>query len=379
MSEIRLKNSKRSGNHLQIIGVLIPVLVLSAWGLITIFSAGTIQGPEKLVNKQGMWLFVALLGFIVAYRINLDFLKKLTLPIAITTFALLVAVFIPGIGKTVKGSTRWVEFASLTIQPSDFAKITLVLCLAAILQHFQRDIKSFLKGTLPPICIIGAVILPIVAEPDFGTTALCLGVGVAVMFMAGVNLTHLAAFGLAGASAVVAAVLHNPNRLMRLGSFLDRENQAQEGGYQLTQALYGFGRGQITGVGLGEGRQQYSYLPEAHTDFILVNIAEELGLVGTMGVLLLFFIIFITVISNIKKAKNLYEFTICFGAILMLIGQALFNMCVVMGLLPTKGISLPFISYGGSNLVVMFIFTGLILNCLKSWNAPQKIKATDYE
>lgn len=364
---------------LQIFGVLILVLFLSIWGLITIFNAGAIRNPESLVAKQGTWLIFAIFALAICSTINLDLLKKLSLPIGLITFVLLFAVFIPGIGKTVKGSTRWIEIGSLTLQPSDFAKIALVICIASCLQHFQRNIRTFLKGSLPVLLIIGFFVAPILAEPDYGTTMLCLAVGVCLLFLSGANLTHL--FGLAsiGIVGIVGLVLQNPNRLTRLMSFLNREEEAQGGGYQLTQALYGFGAGKIYGVGLGQGRQQYSFLPEAHTDFIFVNIAEELGLIGTMSVLVLFFVIFATVFFTLKKAKNLFEFSLCAGSILMLIGQALFNMCVVVGLLPTKGISLPFMSYGGSNLVVMFAFTGIILNCLRRWETPQKIKVTDYE
>ncbi|MBO6101987.1 MAG: cell division protein FtsW [Opitutales bacterium] len=379
MSESDIKGSNRRGVALQMAGVFIPVILLSLWGIITIFSAGAAEGPEKLVNKQAFWFCIALAGFVAAYKTDLDFLKKLAIPIAVITIAMLVAVLIPGVGKTVKGSTRWIAFGSISVQPSDFAKISLVICLAAAIQYFQRDIKTFWKGTMPPIAITAMFVLPILKEPDFGTSMLCVAVGGAVMFMAGIRLTHLFGFGLAGVSAIARMVLKNPNRLTRLASFLNREAEAQDGGYQLTQAIYAFGAGGVHGAGPGQGRQQYSFLPEAHTDFIFANIAEEFGLIGTSLVLLLFFAIFASVFFSLKRARNLYEFSLCFGAVLMLTGQALFNMCVVVGLLPTKGISLPFMSYGGSNLVVMFAFTGIILNCLKRWSVPQKIKATDYE
>ncbi|MBO5781010.1 MAG: FtsW/RodA/SpoVE family cell cycle protein, partial [Opitutales bacterium] len=197
--------------------------------------------------------------------------------------------------------------------------------------------------------------------------------------MAGVKIRHVAPFILLGVAGVSTLVALNPNRMERLFAFLHREEEILGGGYQLTQAIYAFGAGEWFGVGLGEGRQQYSFLPEAHTDFIFANIAEEWGFAGTTTVLALFFIIFIAAILNLKKAPNMFEYLLCLGSLLMIIVQTLFNMGVVMGLLPTKGISLPFLSYGGSNLVVMFFFSGILINCIRSWNAPKPIKVTDYE
>ncbi|MBO7521441.1 MAG: FtsW/RodA/SpoVE family cell cycle protein, partial [Opitutales bacterium] len=263
--------------------------------------------------------------------------------------------------------------------PSDMAKAAIVLWLSAYLQRFQRSIKTFWKGVVAPSILIALFVAPIVKEPDFGTTALCGAVAFSMLFMAGVKVRHVAPFIAAGTAAVAVLVALNPNRMTRLFSFLHREEEALGGGYQLTQAIYAFGAGGALGVGLGEGRQQYSFLPEAHTDFIFANIAEEWGLAGTISVLALFFIIFLTAASALKKAPNMFEFCMCLGALLMITIQALFNMGVVTGLLPTKGISLPFLSYGGSNLVVMFFFSGILINCIRSWSAPKQIKVTDYE
>lgn len=360
--------------------IILPVLCLSVWGVITLMSAGAIRpNPMALVKKQAIWLGIGFFACAVAATLDLNFFKKIALPFAILSFVLLLLVFVPGVGETVKGSTRWVKVGSFVFQPSDLAKVSLVIWMATYLQHFQRAITSFWKGAVIPFILIGLFVAPILKEPDFGTTALCCSVAFVMLFLAGVKIMHIAPFVALATAGISVLVYLNPNRLRRLMSFLNRENEALDGGYQLTQAIYAFGAGKVTGVGFGEGRQQYSFLPEAHTDFIFANIGEECGLVGTSAVLILFFMLFITMILNLKKAPNLFEFSLGLGAMLMIIIQALFNMGVVIGLLPTKGISLPFLSYGGSNLVVMFFFVGIAINCMRRWNTQKTIKTTDYE
>lgn len=360
--------------------ILLPVLFLSGWGVITLMSAGAIRpDPLALVKKQAIWMTIGFCACMFSAFIDLNFLRKIAIPCAVLAFILMLLVFVPGVGETVKGSSRWVRVGSFVFQPSDLAKVSLVIWMAAYLQHFQRAIDTFWKGAFAPFILIGLFIAPILKEPDFGTSALCFAVAFGMMFMAGVRILHIAPFALLASLGISVLVYLNPNRLRRLASFLNRENEALDGGYQLTQAIYAFGAGKITGVGFGEGRQQYSFLPEAHTDFIFANIGEECGLVGTMLVLLSFLALFLMMIFNLKKAPNLFEFSLGLGAMLMIIVQALFNMGVVIGLLPTKGISLPFLSYGGSNLVVMFFFIGLTMNCMRRWNAPKLIRTTDYE
>lgn len=378
MPETELKSGQqKTGAWL---AVLMPVVLLSAIGIISLLSAGEIRGNAYLlVEKQLVWMCVALAAGIFTSFAPLRFWKKVAPFAAVIVLVLLVLVLIPGIGREVKGSRRWLQIGGYVIQPSDMAKAAIVLWLSAYMQIFQRHIKSFFKGVFIPSALIGIFLLPIIKEPDFGTTALCGAVAFIMLFMAGVKIRHVAPFVLLGVAAVSTLVALNPNRMERLFAFLHREEEALGGGYQLTQAIYAFGAGEWLGVGLGEGRQQYSFLPEAHTDFIFANIAEEWGFVGTATVLVLFFIIFIAAILNLKKAPNMFEYLLCLGALLMIIIQTLFNMGVVMGLLPTKGISLPFLSYGGSNLVVMFFFSGILINCIRSWNTPKPIKVTDYE
>ena len=195
-----------------------------------------------------------------------------------------------------------------------------------------------------------------------------------MIFLAGAKISQIiAVFAPLGAIFCILIYL-NPVRMTRIMSFLDVEGTKAEGSYQLYQAIVAFGSGGIFGSGIGRGRQQLSFLPEAHTDFVFAIVGEELGIFTTLSVVLAFAILFFVTIASLRKAPNLFEFSLATGAVMMIILQALFNMCVVTGLMPTKGISLPFISYGGSNLVAMFAFTGLILNCLRRWSKPTQIK-----
>ncbi len=356
--------------------IIFPVIALTAIGLLTIMSAGANRpDPYVFVRKQALWTCIAFAVGLFASFINLKLIKKLSIPLAVATVLLLLLVLIPQIGREVNGSRRWIEIGSIAVQPSDLAKFSLIILLSAYLHENQRRLASFSRGLLMPLFIIGMFCIPIILEPDYGTTALCASIGFILIFLAGVKLRYILFPVLLGAAGFCIMVYHNPVRLQRIMSFLDVEGTKADGSYQLNQALLAFGSGGIKGVGIARGRQQLSFLPEAHTDFIFAIAGEELGMFCTMGIVALFAIIFISAILNLRKAPNLFEFSLCAGAAMMIIMQALFNMCVVTGLLPTKGISLPFISYGGSNLVAMFAFTGLLINCARTWNRPTIIKA----
>jgi len=357
--------------------LLIPVIFLSSLGLIILISAGSSRGDTLVFfKKQCIWLCVAFVFGLVSCFISLNFLKKIAWILAGFSLSLLVLVLIPGIGKTVNGARRWIEVGPITIQPSDIAKIALVICLATYLQNNQRKIKTFVQGLVFPLMIIGAFAGLILKEPDFGTATLCIVVGFSLLYLAGVRLIFIAPFAALAALGVSILVYFDPVRLARFLSFLDVEGNKSSGTYQLYQAILAFGAGGVSGAGLGQGRQQLSFLPEAHTDFIFAVVGEELGLILTLCVVAAFFIIFLVAILKIRNAPNMFEFCIAIGSMLMITFQAVFNMGVVTGLFPTKGISLPYLSYGGSNLVAMFVFTGLLINCIRSWEKPIQIKAS---
>ena len=287
---------------------------------------------------------------------------------------MLILVIIPQVGKEVNGSRRWLELGPIVAQPSDLAKFALIIFLSSYLYDNQRKLKTFSGGLFKPLMIVGLFCGPIILEPDYGTTFLCGLVGLILIFLAGAKISHIAAVFVPLGAAFCTLIYFNPVRMARILSFLDVEGTKADGSYQLYQAILAFGSGGVFGTGIGRGRQQLSFLPEAHTDFVFAIVGEELGIFATVSVVAAFAILFFVTIASLRKAPDLFEFSIATGAVMMIILQALFNMCVVTGLMPTKGISLPFISYGGSNLVAMFAFTGLILNCLRRWSRPTQIK-----
>ncbi len=357
------------------------VWILCSIGLLILDSAGAAgSNPHSIALKQACFLCVAFIALLATMFVDLQKLRKFALPLAVASIILLIAVLFPQIGHEVNGSRRWIRlFGDFGVQVSDFAKITLILLLSSYLHDNQRQMQTFKNGILKPMGIVGIFCALIIAEPDFGTMALCGGVGMAMIFMAGCPKKIL--FSLATIAIVGVSILlyFNPNRRRRILSFMDVENTKLEGSYQLYQAILGFGVGGVDGAGIGQGRQQLSFLPEAHTDFVFAIVGEELGLIVTTLVVMLFAIIFFAGIWSLRKANNRFEMYMLTGAVFMITFQAVFNLCVVTGLMPTKGISLPFISYGGSNLVVMFVLLGIIFNCLGSWSKPTKIKAVEYE
>lgn len=361
-------------------GVLACVIALTALGLIMLTSAGQSHAgvdagdPFYLFRKQSVWLGLAMIAGMVAAFVNLDWLGKMSHYIAGGVLLLLALVLVPQVGVEVNGARRWLDLKLMRLQVSDLAKIALIIWVAHYYGTRQRKVQEFFAGFIYPCVMIGLFCGLIFLEPDFGTTALCGAVGFAMMYLAGARMWYLVPSALTGVIGFAVAVYLDPVRMRRITSFLDVEANKADSGYQLWQGILAFGAGGADGVGLGQGRQQLYYLPEAHTDFIFPVIGEELGLLATAGVVLLFAAIFTFGVVALRRAPNLYQFLLATGALLFLTLQAIINMGVVTGLLPTKGMSLPFISYGGTNLVTMFVLVGLLFNCLASWSAKPLLK-----
>ncbi|MCF7688239.1 MAG: putative lipid II flippase FtsW [Cephaloticoccus sp.] len=349
--------------------IVVCAIGLTILGLTILFSASAAfaQGPYYYLSKQLLGVALAAVVCYVTCRINLDYARRYVLVVAAVTVVLLVLVLVPHIGIAVKGSQRWLGFGSLRLQISEFAKLSMVFCLAHYLAINQTRIDEFKRGYLMPIGIIMGFAGLIVLEPDFGTAALVVAVGMLLLFLAGAKWRYI----LPTVGAVILGfsvmVIHNPNRLRRMTAFLDVEGNKQGGTYQLYQALAAFAAGGTDGVGLGQGRQQLNYLPEAHTDFILAVVAEELGLWFTMGIVVVFTVIFIAGIIHLRRAPNLFQFLLVAGCLLMICLQAIINLGVVTGIFPTKGMSLPFISAGLSNLLLMALLIGIIINTQRAW------------
>lgn len=348
-------------------------LGLTMVGLVMLFSAGAVRGAQDLLIKQIVWVAASLLVGGYASIVNLEWLRNRTVLIFGLCILGLVLTLIPGIGVKVNGAQRWIGLGALRIQPSEFAKIGMVLLLAKYFSDQQRLISSLVKGFLLPSIFIGCVCGLILLQPDFGTCFLCGTVGAILMFQAGVSLRWLLPVAGLAVSVFSVLVYFDPVRIRRVTSFLDVEANANDSAYQLWQGMLAFGVGGVEGVGLGMGRQQMYFLPEAHTDFIFPVIGEELGLVATLAILIAFFILFFSVGIKLRQVARLHEYILAMGSLLFVVLQAIINMGVVTGCLPTKGMSLPFISYGGSNLVVTFIFVGLIINVMRRKDHPSPI------
>jgi len=349
--------------------IIVGAVGLTFLGLTILFSASASfrnkageAVPYLYLTKQvGGVIVAAALCFLVS-RLNLDYLRRYAWWIGGALLVLLVLVLIPHVGIAVKGSRRWLGLGSVRVQISEFAKLGLVFCLAHYLALNQTRIGEFRRGFVWPLVITGAFAGLVILEPDFGTAALMFAVGLVLLFLAGAKWRYiLPTIALVG-SAFAVLVVYNPNRLRRMLEFLSEEKS-----YQLRQALVAYAAGGVEGSGLGQGRQQLSYLPEAHTDFIFSVVGEELGLGFTLAIVALFTTILIAGLVHLRRAPNLFHFLLMVGCVTLISLQAIINLGVVTGIFPTKGMSLPFISAGLSNLLLMGLVLGIILNTQRTW------------
>lgn len=357
--------------------VLFCVTVLTLLGISILFSASAHSGPDPyfFLKRQVIWVGIALLAGLTVSLVPLEKSRPLAWVIYGILVVALILVLIPGIGVWVNGSRRWLPLGPMRLQVSEFAKLGMVFALAVYLGANQRHIKTFWRGFIIPSAVVGLITGLVILQPDYGMAALCAAVGFAMMFLAGSRMIYLVPTVATLVSLFSVALYLSPVRWRRIMAFLDVEGNRMDSSYQLWQAILAFGAGGVQGSGLGNGRQQMAFLPEAHTDFIFAVIGEELGLVFTGAVLLLFLVIFLIGIVHLRRAPNLYQYLLIVGALMLVTFQALINMAVVTGCMPTQGMSLPFISYGGSNLVVVFMIVGLIVNTAFSWSdSPLKGK-----
>ena len=342
--------------------IVVCALGLTFLGLSILFSASAWfkKGPYFYLNKQLIGVVAAGVLCFVVSRLNLDYLRRYAWWIAGAGVVALGLVLVMGI--SVNGSRRWLGYGPVRLQVSEFAKLALVFCLAHYLALNQTRIGELKRGFLYPLGIIAAFAGLTLLEPDFGVAALMVAVGLVLLFLAGARWRYiLPTIALVG-GLFTLAVVHNPNRLRRMTEFLSEEKS-----YQLRQGLAAFAAGGVEGAGLGQGRQQLSYLPEAHTDYIFSVVGEELGLFFTLGVVAVFTAILVAGLVHLRRAPNLFHFLLVLGCVLLICVQAIINLGVVTGVFPTKGMSLPFISAGLSNLLLMGMLLGIILNTQRNW------------
>ena len=344
------------------------VATLLAVGITMVLSTSYLYSQERfsdgtyLFRKQAIAVGIGMTALIVSALVPAPAYRRLAYPLLALSLLCLVLVLIPGIGLSRGGARRWLSIGGLVLQPVEFAKVSFVLYLAHSLAKKGEKIRNFTKGILPHLIIGGLFLWLIFQEPDFGT-AFILGIVLFLMlFVAGTKLSHLLVMGLMALPVLVFSVIGTEYRLRRLLTFLDPWSDASHGGFQIIQSYIAFGSGQLWGLGLGESRQKLFYLPEAHTDFIFSVIGEELGLIGALVVLVLFGVIIVRGFRLASKIEKPFGQYLAFGLTSILGFQALIHMGVVMGLMPTKGLVLPFISYGGSAMVMNLTGAGILLS-----------------
>lgn len=341
------------------------VCALLALSMVTLYSLGMHKDGAFFLARQMMWCGLGLLVCFSMAALDYRDLKKVSLILLVAAVVLLVLVFVPNVGIKTNGARRWLRLGigDLRFQPSEFAKVILIIVLAHYGEHFQRHMGSLWLGVLPACVLVGCVLVPILFEPDRGTTLFLAALSVVMLLMAGVRwLVILMPAGL-GAAGLAFLFYKDPLIINRvLHGWWNMEANKEGIGYQPWQALVAFGSGGVTGLGLGNGRQKMGFIPELQTDFILPVIGEELGLVATLSVLLLYMVFVCCGLRIARSASDLFGFLLAFGLTFLIGAQACINIGVATSVLPNKGLSLPFVSYGGSNLVMLLAAVGILLS-----------------
>ena len=339
-------------------------------GVIAIASASIEYGdfhfgnPWHHTQRHAAYLMLAITLGALAYMTPAASVQRLSPWLLFLAVALLILVMIPGIGREVNGAQRWLPLGVITLQPSEFAKLAVLLYAAGYLVRQEEAVRHHWSGLAKLIAILSVVAALLLLEPDFGATVIIVGVVVGMTFLAGAKLVYVLAMLAAAAMALAFLVLSAPYRMKRLTAYQDPWADPFGSGFQLVQSLIAFGQGEWWGVGLGNSVQKLFYLPEAHTDFVFSIWSEETGLIGATAMIALFVMLIARVLNigwRVAAQHRLFEAYVCFGAALMFAGQAFVNMGASSGLLPTKGLTLPFVSYGGNSLIVNCMLLGMVL------------------
>lgn len=337
------------------------IMVLSAS---SVFALVTYGNSFSIVLRQLIFAVVGVTGAVIASRMSLTLLRRLILPFLLVSVALIGATFVPGVGVTVNGNRNWLPlFGGFQLQPSEFAKLALVLWIADLYARRQRYLGTPRYVLTPMVPVAGAVGMLVVLQRDLGTAVVIFGVTVAMLWVAGLPRRQMGAIIATLFVFLVAAVANSPHRVARFLNFLNPEDDPQSAGYQAIKGMMALARGGFWGVGLGGSRQKWGALPEAHTDFILAVIGEELGLLGTLVVMVLFIVLGFAGIRIAMRTRDPFVRYLAAGITIWLLLQAVINIGMVLGLLPVIGIPLPLISYGGSSLLVTLVSLGILLNC----------------
>ncbi|MGE3919470.1 MAG: putative lipid II flippase FtsW [Gammaproteobacteria bacterium] len=349
--------------------LLFTVFSLFVIGLVMVASASIVVAekqfnqPFYFLTRQLIFLMIGFVAAFVVIRFELDLWRKYSGWLLILSYILLILVLVPGIGRVINGSMRWLGVGLFGIQVSELAKFFCIIYLAGYLVRKQEEVQTRVIGFIKPMVLIGLIALLLLKEPDFGAATVIITTALGMMFLAGVRLWQFAILLGSAVFSLAVLAISSPYRMARLTSFLNPWADQYDSGYQLTQSLIAFGRGGWTGMGLGASIQKLFYLPEAHTDFLFAVLAEELGLLGVFAVLALFALFIARIFILAKRAwqqQRPFAAFIAFGFGLWLAFQSMINIGVNTGILPTKGLTLPMMSYGGSSMIVMCLVIALL-------------------
>jgi cell division protein FtsW len=344
------------------------VATLVAIGLVMVFSASSatayadFHDTTYFLKRQLVWLVIGGFFAYAAYRVDYTKLKRISPPLLGVVFVLLVLTLIPHVGLQTGGARRWLGFHALSFQPSEIAKLAIVLFAAAKLSAMGEDVRSLTRGVVPLLLVAAFIAMPIFVEPDMGTASLVVFTVIGMLLCAGMRFEHLVLIVLAILPAAALAIGTSAYKRARVLAFLNPFKDPQNTGYHIVQSLLALGSGGIFGVGLGASRQKFFYLPEAHTDFIFAVLGEELGLIGTLAVLALFAAFAIRAFTLAQRTEDRFGFFVICGCTMLIVIQAFINIGVVTSSWPVTGVPLPFISFGGTSLIVNLVAAALVMN-----------------
>jgi cell division protein FtsW len=361
----RLRLPTHTGYDLMLLSVVLGLLAI---GLAMVYSASGIKAldaqddPRYFLLQQSAWVAIGLVAMLVVARVDYHRYRRLALPGLVIAAVLLALVLVPGVGTRVGGASRWLRVSSFAgLQPAELAKLALVIYLAFWLAAKRESVGRW-SVTVPFVAVVTLLAGLVIAEPDLGTAIVLVAIGLAMYFIAGARIAEFAALGALATISVAAVAVVQPYRLLRLVTFLDPWSEPQGAGFQTIQSIYGLALGGMFGEGLGAGKEKFGFLPAPYTDSIFAVLGDELGLLGTLAVVLLFLVIEFKGIRIALSAPDETGTLLATGVTVWLVFQAWVNMAVVAALVPMTGITLPFISYGGSSICVGLVAVGILLN-----------------